>query len=950
MAILRKYQNGAELDLGSGRMNDPKILKEVTVYADRPDWAKAKIAYQKENPYEDYLYHQKEKYINKSHGGLNKLYNISQTNFPEDVEEKIRNDYQYDMDNAISKSLGKTQGFNPKKRGEWVEGLTSKEREIIANSRYGSKLQPSLLSRSAAGLKKIATTILPYNQDLKNLTVPGLTKKEAKETQNSWMGGAEAFSALDAPGAILANLGKNSRKEQPSIFSGELMANVDETDAALLNPALITGVGGMASGVKLLTKVPKLVKRFPTSQVLPAIGIPSYIKDLTHSLKKGKLLGKNAYKQIEVPNTGKPQGLLYRPSDNDITLFANPTKSEQLGMTVYDINKEGKPVGYIGGTKLSNGDFEAADVEVDPKFQKQGIAGKAYNQLNNSLPEGNKVKSWGAFVEDVSGTKPGEKLWESLEKQNLAQKNPKGIYEMIPSTFQGLPRGNNKIKAGVPKRGKPQGLLYKPSNNLTLKSIEDGSSLEKQLSKTGEININNLTAHIGKAETSKPDKYILQKVLNEKFAGEKSINYNGFKNSISDELVPLQISKTSAYAPHGVDRLNLSSSEEIKTIQKEITRIEGLYSNIYVIRPIENNGKFLIDFPESTISKSIKKEFNTLEEANEYLANREGPLVKASDKRNELVANLTGGYRNLGIKENQTLTFSNTERFGKGSADHFDENTLGHTRYLVTNKEPNVFHNLETQSDLFQKNKLNPINMYSHQLSLGRMESLQNNNKKVLENMKKTGLDPQGIKVEQYQIKQFEDIIKGQEQQILMAKAGVANFEQKQLLGDKHLERLLQENVDFASKNGQTIMRYPTSETVAKIQGYKKSVENHKVNLKTVQDRINKYKVDEIDKINNDKKLLDNLRKEYEANPLEEVYTLEHQTILKKADDAPKMIKKVLNIRTEIKLDSKSNNWYEFDVPESFKQGKGKIRALGLIPAVIGTGLLNKSNNTIKTD
>jgi len=160
---------------------------------------------------------------------------------------------------------------------------------------------------------------------------------------------------------------------------------------------------------------------------------------------------KHAYKQIGVPNTGKTQGLLYRPSNNDITLFANPTKSEQLGMTVYDINKEGKSVGYIGGNKLSNGDFEAADVEVDPKFQKQGIAGKAYNQLNNSLTEGNKVKSWGAFVEDVSGTKPGEKLWESLEKQNLAQKNPKGIYEMIPSTFQGLPGGNNTIKAGVPK-------------------------------------------------------------------------------------------------------------------------------------------------------------------------------------------------------------------------------------------------------------------------------------------------------------------------------------------------------------------------------------------------------------------------------------------------------------------------------------------------------------------
>jgi hypothetical protein len=49
------------------------------------------------------------------------------------------------------------------------------------------------------------------------------------------------------------------------------------------------------------------------------------------------------------------------------------------------------------------------------------------------------------------------------------------------------------------------------------------------------------------------------------------------------------------------------------------------------------------------------------------------------------------------------------------------------------------------------------------------------------------------------------------------------NIQQQKYLSDNYLRRQLQENMKYAAENGQTKMRYPTSETAAKIEGFQKT-------------------------------------------------------------------------------------------------------------------------------
>ena len=60
---------------------------------------------------------------------------------------------------------------------------------------------------------------------------------------------------------------------------------------------------------------------------------------------------------------------------------------------------------------------------------------------------------------------------------------------------------------------------------------------------------------------------------------------------------------------------------------------------------------------------------------------------------------------------------------------------------------------------------------------------------------------------------------------------------------------------------------------------------------------------------------------------VKEDYGDTEKTILKKYLKQPKTIKKLFGKEPAIVKDSKGNTWYEFDIPETFKKGKGQIKA-----------------------
>ena len=231
-------------------------------------------AYEQANPRDAYVYQKKADYLNK-YKGLNRQAGLSQDNFNTDVEGNFNKNWEYDKNSEVIKQFAKDNNINPKNHVELVEKMADKgnvSREMIANSKYGSKLQPSLWARSLAGAQELGNAIvklLPGEQgDVFNKQTAGLTKKEWDEIHNSSTGALETFAVTDLPGAVIANsiadlstASGGNFQESPGLLSGELKSNVDPTKAALLNPFLYAGIGqGLASAPKIAEGVADLYK------------------------------------------------------------------------------------------------------------------------------------------------------------------------------------------------------------------------------------------------------------------------------------------------------------------------------------------------------------------------------------------------------------------------------------------------------------------------------------------------------------------------------------------------------------------------------------------------------------------------------------------------------------------------------------------------------------------
>ena len=470
---------------------------------------------------------------------------------------------------------------------------------------------------------------------------------------------------------------------------------------------------------------------------------------------------------------------------------------------------------------------------------------------------------------------------------------------------------------------------------LHIKSTQTGSPLEKQLSKTGDINVNNITAHINKADVSQQDKFILDKVLKEKFPDQTKINYNDFRKAVSDELVILEKTFNDTYSSHGVAPLGFSGTKK-SSFEMAI-----------------NNTKADID----TFTKKIAEYENKIKTNAEAVGGTSNENMLAGYKERLKDAELQlakneAEYAKLPL-ENQTIVYSNKSEFGEGSAKHFPDTkeALGHARTLVTQEEPEIMHILESQSDWAQGDGASVLQRFKGEKSAQTFEqydkamqsvkSNYENSAKALEDLKyrfdNRMPDQYGNEIHQYAVDNLQHMVDSQKKLYEFKQANIKNWEQKMHFGKNHLERLLQENVVHAVEQGKTKMRYPTSETAVKIQGYEKKPFEWKrgepvvlPNSKTGKMNNEVLWDDIINVTDENGKVIEVPANEFkELNPkfYNEDFSPKHKTILKKYDDGPKIIKKTLGQDVRIVTDSKGNTWYEFDIPKSFKEGKGEIKA-----------------------
>lgn len=454
---------------------------------------------------------------------------------------------------------------------------------------------------------------------------------------------------------------------------------------------------------------------------------------------------------------------------------------------------------------------------------------------------------------------------------------------------------------------------------LHLQSTMDNGAISRIVEpKTGLVNTEQALAIIGK-ESGGADKVAeIRKALGETLP--KKIDYNDFRKVVQEQLVPLDVQiNPNANSSYGVSSLGYDAkNRDMKLIQKELQDfISGKNTDISSLSKgtrgvITGEGNISI-IDANAFSKTGVPEFLPLD----TVLNK----VKSNDVLLDIAYNKK--YINSTPLENKTITFSNKTKFGKGSGAHNNaDETLGHAHYLIDAETPDIINLTQLQSDAFQgTHRIMPktFDPEKGKYLLGRMAEIQEKNIATLNKMKSEG-------AADYEIKQMQEIVDAQELRNVLEKGHVENFTQKSLLDKDHQARFLQEFVNYAAHKGNiNKVRVPTSETAANVQGYGQLIQtgDNAPGFAKLQEEIsiavrqgNQEKVNELMKVHDEM-----LNTPYKS------YNSEHQTILKKYSEQPKLIKKLFGQDAKMVTDNKGNTWYEFDIPETFKQGKGQIKA-----------------------
>lgn len=384
-----------------------------------------------------------------------------------------------------------------------------------------------------------------------------------------------------------------------------------------------------------------------------------------------------------------------------------------------------------------------------------------------------------------------------------------------------------------------------------LKSLMYGNPLEKQLSKTGTLNTNNIIAY---ANTTSPmEKQIILEVLNNKFADYKNINYADFKKAVQERLIGLyERVPQSKYADYGLKELNYNPIEEsvkLNTFTFKSPRIMSLSDvNHYPGNPVGHSRTFV--FPT------------------------EPNILYVMESQSDWAQNIKNFNQSIPTKK---VEYSNTMKSHERTYDHYvdmSKNSFFDPSYILSNLKH--FKSLMEE----YKTKLQDLDLYSKQLQDPAIIHLQNN----------------------------------------------------------YLQRQLQENLRYAAEQGHTKMRYPTRESAVKIEGYTpvempllrewsdgvlqyaKTVpkspytpEIYKLSkkLEGITDKI------QIDKIQSQLKRAKAVEQRWLNGEI--TYPLEHETILNKYSDFPKLYEKLFkNQEVKIVTDPKGNTWYEVDVPKNY--------------------------------
>jgi hypothetical protein len=479
--------------------------------------------------------------------------------------------------------------------------------------------------------------------------------------------------------------------------------------------------------------------------------------------------------------------------------------------------------------------------------------------------------------------KRGNKLVDIPKQLPIAQASP----EVVPPQ---LPVSSAPVSAVTPKAP-----AWSPKElpGLHLKSTIDNGPISKIVEpKTGLINVEQALAIIGK-ESGGSDKVALIKEALPYNISNK-MDYNEFRQLVQNQIIPLERQFVDHKSNYGLMKLGYP-------------------------KPKRTSYDYSIRATEDAIARGEDVEQNHLEE---LIARREQTPI-----------------------ENQTLILSNRGELGAGSNAHDNPvETLGHIHFLRDAETPDILAVTQIQSDAFQGTHRSMPQSFEDLLHSVRKQEehaarLQDTYSRAKPKFD-SELYPGAGKFRWYELedgtvvsREALDDVQFQNDLVDLGKAHLKNYTQKSLIDKNHQERFLQEIVGYAGERGDiNKLRLPTVETAAKVQGYgvqtvgPETLEQIKNN--TFDDFLKIKQNERGRQFNeNEVKFMKDTYAKIKDGKDYNFYVPEHQTILKKYAEQPKAIKKVFGIEPKMVTDSKGNTWYEFDIPKSFKEGKGQIKA-----------------------
>ena len=255
------------------------------------------------------------------------------------------------------------------------------------------------------------------------------------------------------------------------------------------------------------------------------------------------------------------------------------------------------------------------------------------------------------------------------------------------------------------------------------------------------------------------------------------------------------------------------------------------------------------------------------------------------------------GVPEIGYDDSNVIfdTFTlESPKLPRGNNKHYNDNTLAHSRTLVSKDEPEIRYVLESQSDHGQ------ARYYSED---GR----------------------------EFTRSEYEGEFPGEDLAVARAREREFLSEENIDFKNRHSERLIQENLRRAAMDGQSRMRYPTKETAYKIEQYKKLPNG---GLEIPPEVRKEYEATILSAWRKYNAIKQSAKKEYDAitQPALEKYEAIKQSaleegrfndkiapILARYESFPKQYKKLYKdaeVRTV--TDSKGNTWYEVDVPKDY--------------------------------